>query len=76
VDHVNLKRVVLAVDVVLRGSVHVELDQLELGTCHCCGAVDDDFNGGTKVLELDFLFGNVEGWLLCHDTDGSICHVG
>jgi hypothetical protein len=64
VDHVDLERVVLSVDVVLRWGVHVELDELEVCTGNSCGTVDDDLNGSAQVLELNLLFGNVEDRLL------------
>lgn len=72
VHHVDFERVVFAIDVVLRRSVHVKLDELELGAKHGCGAIDDDFDGGAEVFELDFLLGNVQDGLLGRDCNGLI----
>jgi hypothetical protein len=72
VHHVHFERVVLAVDVVLRRRVHVELHELEVGAADGGGAVDDDFDGCAEVLEFDFLLGDRHLWLLCEHTDGGV----
>tara|TARA_R110002003_G_scaffold186_3_gene14539 strand:+ start:18456 stop:18743 length:288 start_codon:yes stop_codon:yes gene_type:complete len=69
VDHVDFEGVVFAVDVVLRGRVHVELDELEFGAEHGGGAIDDDFDGGAEVLKFDFLLGDVEDGLVGCECD-------
>lgn len=51
----ELKRVVLAEDVVLGWGVHVELDKLEGVIADCGGAVGYDLNGRAQVLEEDLI---------------------
>jgi hypothetical protein len=72
VDHVDFEGMVFAVDVVLRGRVHVELDELKFGAEHGGGAIDDDFNGSAEVFEFDFLLGNVEDGLVGCERDGVV----
>jgi hypothetical protein len=72
VHHVDFERVVFAIDVVLRGRMHVELLELEVGAADGSCAVDDDFDGGAEVLEFDFLLGDSHLGLLGEDGDGGI----
>lgn len=51
----ELKRVVLAKDVVLGRGVHMELDKLEGVVTNCGGAVSYDFDGRAQVLEEDLI---------------------
>lgn len=60
VHHVDLQGEVFVVDVVLRGGVHVELDEAEVGARVAGCTVDDDFDGRSEVLEDYFRVGDVE----------------
>lgn len=60
-DHVNLKREEFIVDVVLRRRVHVELDKAVVDSGIAGGAVDDNFNGRSEILEDHWASGDVEG---------------
>jgi hypothetical protein len=65
VDHVDLEREVLAVDVVLGGGVHVELDKPEVGALECRRAVHDDLDRRPEVLKHNALLRDVD--------DGAVC---
>ena len=74
VNAVDLQREVFATEVVLRGCVHVALDQVEGGVADSRGAVDNDFNGGAQVQELHFIgFGDSEFGLDRRRSDGVVC---
>lgn len=61
-DEVNLSREVLAVEVVLRGSVEVELEEVVVLGANLGSAGGDDLDGGAKVQELGLVdVGDVEG---------------
>jgi hypothetical protein len=69
---VQFQRVVFLANTVLRGSVHVELPQSEIGACKRCGAIDDDFNRCAQVLKFDLLLLNGNKRLLGCELNGVV----
>jgi hypothetical protein len=69
---VDFQGEVFVVDVVLRGGVHVELDEAEVGAGVAGCAVDDDFDGRSEVLEDYFRVGDVEDGPARCGGDGGI----
>lgn len=71
--HVDLERVVFAVNVVLGRGVHVELGELVVDASEAGGAVGDDFECGAQVLEDDFLdLGDGDDGPVGSESDGAI----
>lgn len=68
----DLERVELSIDMVLRWSVNVELNELEVCAGDSCGTIENDLNGSAQVLELNLLFRNVEDRLLSHGSQAGV----
>lgn len=69
----HLQRVIFAINVMLRWSVHVELNKAELGACESGGAVGDNFDSSAQILELDlFYFWDINDGLFCYCRDSGI----
>lgn len=69
----DLQRIVLAGNVMLRWCVDMELDESEVGSSISRGAVGDDFNSGSQVLELNGVdLGDIDHWLRRGTSDRSI----
>lgn len=74
VHHVDLERVVFAIDVVLGRRVHMELGELVVDASEAGGAVGDDFECSAQVLEDDFLdVGDGDDGPVGSEGDGTIC---
>jgi len=68
----HFKRVVLATDAVLRGSVDVVLSEAELGAAKGGGAIHFYLDCRVQVEELGVLLGNVEDGLLSRESDAAV----
>jgi hypothetical protein len=73
VHHVDFKRRVLAVNAVLRRSVHVELSKSELLVVEGRGTIYDNLDGRAQVLKHHFLGGDVEDGLGNSLLDCAVC---
>ncbi len=72
VHHVDFEGEVFVVDVVLRGRVHVELDEAVVGAGEAGCAVDDDFDCRSEVLEDYAGVGDVHDGSAAGSGDGGI----
>ena len=73
VHHVELERVVLVTDVVLRGRVHVELYEAVVCACEAGGAINHDLDGGAEVEEIHRVnIRDIEDWARGCGFDGAI----
>ena len=72
VDHVDLKRVELIIDVVFGWCVHVKLHKTKVCACKRGCSVDNDFDRRPQVLELHCLLGDVHNRAVCSGPNGGI----